>query len=146
MLEDLKQAVLKANLELTQKRLITFTWGNVSGIDSENGFVVIKPSGVAYDQLKLEHIVVVDLEGNLVEGSFKPSSDTATHLVLYRHFKDVGGVVHTHSGWATALAQGGLGIPALGTTHADYFYGEVPCTRNMTTEEINGQYENKQEM
>lgn len=141
MLNELKQAVLKANLELPKRGLVTFTWGNVSGIDRKNNLIVIKPSGVAYDELKLEDLVVVDLEGNQIEGKLKPSSDTATHLVIYRNFKEVGGVVHTHSTWATSWAQSGKGIPAFGTTHADYFYGEVPCTRKMTSEEINGDYE-----
>lgn len=141
MLEDLKQKVLEANLELVEKNLVIYTWGNVSGIDREKGLVVIKPSGVDYDKLKAEHMVVVDLEGNVVEGNLKPSSDTATHLVLYKAFKEVGGIVHTHSEWATSFAQAGLGIPAFGTTHADYFYGEIPCTRPMTQEEIKGQYE-----
>ena len=141
MLEELKEAVLKANLELPKRGLITFTWGNVSGIDRTNNLIVIKPSGVAYDQLKLEDLVVVDLEGNQIEGKLNPSSDTPTHLVIYRNFKDVGGVVHTHSRWATSWAQSGRGIPALGTTHADYFYGEIPCTREMSPKEINGNYE-----
>ena len=141
MLRELKEAVLEANLELPRKGLVTYTWGNVSGIDRINNLVVIKPSGVPYDELKLEDLVVVDLEGNQIEGKLKPSSDTPTHLVIYRNFKEVGGVVHTHSRWATTWAQAGKGIPALGTTHADYFYGEVPCTRKMTAEEIQGEYE-----
>jgi L-ribulose-5-phosphate 4-epimerase len=141
MLENLKQAVLEANLELPKKGLITYTWGNVSGIDRETGLVVIKPSGVPYEELKLEHLVVVDLDGNIVEGKLNPSSDTPTHLEIYKSFKDVGGVVHTHSRWATLWAQSGKGIPAFGTTHADYFYGEIPCTRKMTAEEINSEYE-----
>jgi len=141
LLEELKQAVLKANLELPKRGLVTFTWGNVSGIDRKSNLIVIKPSGVAYDELKLEDLVVVDLEGNQVEGKLKPSSDTPTHLVIYRNFKEVGGVVHTHSRWATSWAQSGKGIPAFGTTHADYFYGEIPCTREMTANEINGDYE-----
>ena len=141
MLTKLKQAVLKANLELPKRGLVTFTWGNVSGIDRKKNLVVIKPSGVAYDELKLEDLVVVDLDGNQIEGKLKPSSDTPTHLVIYRNFKEVGGVVHTHSTWATSWAQSGKGIPALGTTHEDYFYGEIPCTRKMTPEEINGAYE-----
>jgi len=141
MLTELKQAVLKANLELPKRGLITFTWGNVSGIDREKNLIVIKPSGVAYDELKLEDLVVVDLDGNQIEGKLKPSSDTPTHLVIYRNFKEVGGVVHTHSTWATSWAQSGKGIPALGTTHADYFYGEIPCTRKMAPKEINGAYE-----
>jgi L-ribulose-5-phosphate 4-epimerase len=141
MLNDLKRAVLKANLELPKRGLVTFTWGNVSGIDRKNNLIVIKPSGVEYDELKLEDLVVVDLEGNQIEGKLKPSSDTPTHLVIYRNFKDVGGVVHTHSRWATSWSQSGRGIPALGTTHADYFYGEIPCTRKMTLEEISEDYE-----
>jgi len=141
MLTELKRAVLKANLELPKSGLVTFTWGNVSGIDRKRNLIVIKPSGVAYDELKLEDLVVVDIDGNQVEGKLKPSSDTPTHLVIYRNFKEVGGVVHTHSRWATSWAQSGKGIPAFGTTHADYFYGEIPCTRRMTAKEINGDYE-----
>lgn len=141
MLEELKEQVLRANLALPEHGLVTFTWGNVSGIDREKGLVVIKPSGVPYPSLRKEHLVVVDLDGNKVEGDLKPSSDTPTHLVLYKAFKDIGGVVHTHSSWATSFAQAGRGIPAFGTTHADYFYGEIPCTRKMTPEEINGAYE-----
>ena len=141
MLRELKEAVLKANLELPKRGLITFTWGNVSGIDRTNNLIVIKPSGVEYDQLKLEDLVVVDLEGNQIEGKLKPSSDTPTHLVIYRNFKDVGGIVHTHSTWATSWAQSGRGIPALGTTHADYVDGGIPGTREMRPEEINGDYE-----
>lgn len=141
MLDKLKLAVLKANLELPKRDLVTFTWGNVSGIDRTHNLIVIKPSGIAYDELKLEDLVVVDLDGNQVEGKLKPSSDTPTHLVIYKNFKEVGGVVHTHSRWATSWAQSGKGIPAFGTTHADYFYGEIPCTRKMTTAEINASYE-----
>jgi len=141
MLETLKKAVLEANLDLPKYRLVTFTWGNVSGIDREQGLVVIKPSGVPYEALKLEDLVVVDLEGRVVEGKLRPSSDTPTHLALYRAFGAIGGIVHTHSTWATTWAQAGMGIPALGTTHADYFYGEVPCTRQMTEAEIRGAYE-----
>jgi len=141
VLERLKQEVLEANLDLPRYGLVTFTWGNVSGIDRERGLVVIKPSGVAYDKLKLEDLVVLDLDGNQVEGSLKPSSDTATHLVLYKAFPTAGGIVHTHSPWATAWAQAGKPIPALGTTHADYFYGEIPVTRAMTASEIAGGYE-----
>lgn len=132
---------MEANLDLPKYGLVTFTWGNVSGIDRDRGLVVIKPSGVPYDKLKLEDLVVVDLQGNVVEGSLRPSSDTPTHLVLYQSFPHIGGVVHTHSPWATIWAQAGRGIPALGTTHADYFYGEVPCTREMTEAEIQGAYE-----
>jgi len=141
LLLQLKQAVWEANLDLPKYGLVTFTWGNVSGIDREQGLVVIKPSGVPYEELKPEDLVVVDLEGNIVEGKLRPSSDTPTHLVLYKAFPQIGGIVHTHSPWATSWAQAGKGIPALGTTHADYFYGEVPCTRAMTEAEIQGAYE-----
>ncbi|MFC5449749.1 L-ribulose-5-phosphate 4-epimerase [Paenibacillus aestuarii] len=141
MLEDLKQAVLEANLELPKYGLVTFTWGNVSGIDRASGLVVIKPSGVPYEALKRDDMVVVDLEGHIVEGRLKPSSDTPTHLVLYKAFGTIGGIVHTHSPWATSWAQAGRAIPALGTTHADYYYGTIPCTRDMTEEEIKGAYE-----
>ncbi|MFW6306204.1 MAG: L-ribulose-5-phosphate 4-epimerase [Bacillota bacterium] len=141
MLENLKKQVLEANLELRNKDLIIYTWGNVSGIDREQDLVVIKPSGVPYDELTVEKMVVVDLDGKVVEGELKPSSDTATHLVLYKNFKKVGGVVHTHSPSATSWAQAGRSIPCLGTTHADYFYQEVPCTRIMTPSEVNGDYE-----
>lgn len=141
MLEALKQQVLEANLELPKHGLVTFTWGNVSGIDRESGLFVIKPSGVPYEQLKAEHMVVVDLDGRVVEGELRPSSDTPTHMVLYRSFPDIGGVVHTHSPWGTSWAQAGRPLPAYGTTHADYFYGEIPVTRPMTKEEIEGAYE-----
>ena len=142
MLEDLKQAVWEANLRLPKHNLVTFTWGNVSGIDRKKGLMVIKPSGVEYDALKPSDLVVVDLEtGKTVEGDLNPSSDTDTHLVLYRAFQNIGGVVHRHSRWATIFAQAGRGVPALGTTHGDYFYGEIPCTRRMTAEEIGGRYE-----
>lgn len=142
MLEDLKQAVWEANLQLPKHNLVTFTWGNVSGIDRAKGLMVIKPSGVEYDALNPSDLVVVDLEtGKTVEGDLNPSSDTDTHLVLYRAFQNIGGVVHTHSRWATIFAQAGRGVPALGTTHGDYFYGEIPCTRRMTAEEIGGRYE-----
>ncbi|WP_088105337.1 L-ribulose-5-phosphate 4-epimerase [Halalkalibacter urbisdiaboli] len=141
MLENLKQAVLDANLALPKYKMVTFTWGNVSGIDREKGLVVIKPSGVEYEDMKAEDMVVVDLDGNVVEGKLKPSSDTPTHVVLYKAFPEIGGIVHTHSPGATSWAQAGRGIPALGTTHADYFYGEIPCTRKMTEEEIKGAYE-----
>lgn len=141
MLDDLKQQVLNANLALPKHGMVTFTWGNVSGIDRESGLVVIKPSGVEYDVLKKEDLVVVDLMGNVVEGELNPSSDTPTHVVLYRAFPEIGGIVHTHSPHATSWAQAGRGIPAFGTTHADYFYGEIPCTRPMTEEEIKGAYE-----
>lgn len=141
MLEELKQQVLEANLLLPKHGLITFTWGNVSGIDREKGLVVIKPSGVEYDEMTADDMVVVDLEGNRVEGKYKPSSDTATHIALYKAFPTLGGVVHTHSRWATSFAQAGRGVPAMGTTQGDYFYGEIPCTRKMTPEEIAGNYE-----
>lgn len=141
MIEDLKQAVFEANLELPKRKLITYTWGNVSGIDRKSGLVVIKPSGVAYESMSAEDMVITDLEGNIVEGSFKPSSDLATHLVLYKTYPAIGGIVHTHSRKATAWAQAGLDIPALGTTHADYFYGPIPCTRKMHNAEIEGSYE-----
>ena len=142
MLEALKQKVFEANMLLPKYKLITFTWGNVSGIDREKGLVVIKPSGVEYDNMKAEDMVVVDLyTGKTVEGDLNPSSDTATHLELYRKFPNIAGIVHTHSRWATVFAQAGEGIPALGTTHGDYFYGEIPCTRKMTPEEIAGEYE-----
>lgn len=141
MLEQLKKEVLEANLMLPQYGLVTFTWGNVSGIDREQGLVVIKPSGVKYDELKAEDLVVVDLDGHIVDGSLRPSSDTSTHLILYQGFPTIGGIVHTHSPWATSWAQAGLSIPALGTTHADYYYGEIPCTRGLTKEEIQRGYE-----
>jgi len=142
MLEELKEAVWKANLQLPKLGLVTFTWGNVSGIDRERGLVVIKPSGVEYDAMAPDDMVVVSLEtGEQVEGRWKPSSDTPTHLVLYRAFPDCGGIVHTHSRWATSFAQAGLGIQPLGTTQGDYFYGEIPCTREMTPAEIAGAYE-----
>lgn len=142
MLEDLKQKVYEANMLLPHYKLVTFTWGNVSGVDREKGLMVIKPSGVEYDTMKPEDMVVVDLEtGKKVEGDLNPSSDTDTHVALYNAFPHIGGVVHTHSRWATTFAQAGMGIPALGTTHADYFYGEIPCTRKMTPREINGKYE-----
>ncbi|MBE6753493.1 MAG: L-ribulose-5-phosphate 4-epimerase [Ruminococcaceae bacterium] len=141
MLEKLKEQVLAANLLLPAHGLVTFTWGNVSGIDRESGLVVIKPSGVEYDGMTVEDMVVVDLDGKVVEGKWKPSSDTPTHVELYKAFPSLGGVVHTHSRWATTFAQAGMAIPAMGTTHADYFYGEIPCTRPMTDEEIKGEYE-----
>ena len=136
MLDELKQQVLKANLMLPQYKLVTFTWGNVSGIDRQSGLVVIKPSGVSYDGMTSEDMVVVNLEGQVVEGKWKPSSDTPTHLELYKAFPSCGGIVHTHSRWATSFAQAGRGIPAMGTTQGDYFYGEIPCTRLMTPTEI----------
>ena len=142
MLEPLKEQVFRANLLLPKHGLITFTWGNVSGINREQGLVVIKPSGVSYDDMKAEDMIVVELEtGKKVEGSLKPSSDTATHIELYKAFPNVGGIVHTHSRWATTFAQAGRSIMALGTTHGDYFYGEIPCTRKMTKAEIEGEYE-----
>lgn len=141
MLEKLKEQVWKANLQLPAHGLVVFTWGNVSGIDRESGLFVIKPSGVEYDKLRPEDMVVMDLNGNKVEGDLNPSSDTPTHLELYRNFPTIGGVVHTHSRWATIWAQSGRDIPAYGTTHGDYFYGPIPCTRAMTPEEIGGEYE-----
>ena len=142
MLEELKKLVCDANLLLPKYGLVTFTWGNVSGIDREQGLIVIKPSGVEYDDMKPEDMVVVDMEGKRVEGRYKPSSDTPTHVALYNAFPTLGGVIHTHSRWATSFAQAGRGIPPYGTTHGDYFYGEIPCTRKMTPDEIgNGRYE-----
>lgn len=141
MLEELKKLVYDANMELPKRNLVTYTWGNVSGIDREKGLFVIKPSGVAYEDLKPEDMVVMDLEGNKVEGKYRPSSDTATHLELYKAFKEVGGIVHTHSPWATSWAQAGRSIPSYGTTHADYFYGGIPCARGLTEQEINTEYE-----
>jgi L-ribulose-5-phosphate 4-epimerase len=143
VLEELKKKVLDANLELPQKGLITYTWGNVSGIDREKGLIVIKPSGVSYEEMKVEHMVVVDMDGNIIEGNLNPSSDTPTHIALYRKFKEIGGIVHTHSAWATSWAQAGKSIPCYGTTHADYFYGSIPCTRKMNKEEIKGNYEDE---
>jgi L-ribulose-5-phosphate 4-epimerase len=140
-LDKLKQAVFEANLDLVKYGLVIFTWGNVSGIDRGKGLVVIKPSGISYNAMKMEDMVVVDLEGNVVEGKLLPSSDTPTHLVLYRAFPDIGAVVHTHSTWASSWAQACKPIPALGTTHADYFYGPVPCTRKLTKEEVASAYE-----
>ena len=141
MLEELKQEVFEANLALVKYDLVTLTWGNVSGIDRETGLVVIKPSGVPYDTMTAEDMVVVDLNGHRVEGRLKPSSDTPTHVELYKAFPNIGGVVHTHSRWATTFAQAAMDIPALGTTHADTFYGDIPCTRPMTDAEIQGEYE-----
>ena len=141
LLKSLKEEVLQANLDLPNYGLVTFTWGNVSGVDRDKGLMVIKPSGVPYDQLKIEDLVVLDLEGNQVEGTLRPSSDTPTHIVLYNAFKEIGGVVHTHSSWATSWAQAGRAIHPMGTTHADYFYGEIPCTRRLSKEEIEGEYE-----
>lgn len=141
MLEKLKEDVLKANLLLPEYNLVTFTWGNVSEIDRGKNLVVIKPSGVAYEEMTKEKMVVVNLDGEVVEGNLKPSSDTATHLELYQNFPDIGGIVHTHSPWATSWAQAGKGIPCYGTTHADHFYGQVPCTREIKEPEIKGEYE-----
>lgn len=141
MLEELKRLVYEANMELPARGLITYTWGNVSGIDREKCLFVIKPSGVDYENLHPEDMVVMDLEGNKVEGELKPSSDTPTHLELYKAFPEIGGVVHTHSPWAASWAQAGRSIPCYGTTHADYFYGEIPCARNLTAEEIETGYE-----
>lgn len=141
MLEKLKQEVLDANLLLPKMGLVVFTWGNVSAIDREKGIIAIKPSGVEYDHLTADDIVLVDLNGKVVEGRYKPSSDTSTHLELYKAFPDIKGVVHTHSRWATIFAQAKVGIPAYGTTHADYYYGEIPCTRLLTPAEIEGDYE-----
>jgi len=141
MLETLKQQVFEANLELPKRNLVTYTWGNVSGIDRATNLVVIKPSGVDYETMTAEDMVVVDLDGKVVEGKWKPSSDTPTHVELYRAFPEVGGIVHTHSRWATIFAEAGREIPAMGTTQADYFYGAVPCTRKMTDAEIQGEYE-----
>ncbi len=141
MLEKLKEEVCQANLDLVRHGLVIFTWGNVSGFDRGQGLVVIKPSGVAYADLKAEGMVVLDLEGKQVEGKMKPSSDTPTHLHLYREFQGLGGIVHTHSEWATSWAQARRSIPAYGTTHADYFYGEIPCTRPLTEEEVKEDYE-----
>lgn len=141
MLEQLKKQVLEANLLLPKYGLVTFTWGNVSGIDRESGLVVIKPSGVPYEGMTEEDMVVVDLDGKRVEGKWKPSSDTPTHVELYKAFPALGGIVHTHSRWTTTFAQAGLDIPAMGTTHGDYFYGDIPCTRKMTPQEIAGEYE-----
>lgn len=142
MLEQLKEEVYKANMLLPEHRLVTFTWGNVSGIDRESGLMAIKPSGVEYGELSPADMVLVDIRtGKKEEGKWNPSSDTETHCELYRQFSGIGGVVHTHSRWATVFAQAGRGVPPLGTTHGDYFFGEIPCTRQMTLEEIGGAYE-----
>lgn len=141
MLEELKKIVYEANMELPKYNLVTFTWGNVSAIDRQKNLIVIKPSGVDYEKLSPEDMVVVDLDGNVVEGQYNPSSDTLTHIELYKAFENIGGVVHTHSPWATSWAQAGRDIPCYGTTHADYLYGEVPCVRNLTKEEIEDGYE-----
>ena len=141
MLKDLKKEVLEANLALNEKNLIIYTWGNVSGIDREESLIVIKPSGIPYSELTIDKLVVVNLEGEVVEGDLKPSSDTPTHLVLYRNFSEIGAVVHTHSSWATSWAQAQADIPCYGTTHADHFYQEIPCTRPLTDKEIANNYE-----
>ncbi len=141
MLESLKKKVLEANLALVRHELVTFTWGNVSERDPESGHIVIKPSGVPYDEITAGQMVVLDADGTQVEGDLRPSSDASAHVELYKYFKDIGGVVHTHSEWATSWAQAGRGIPAYGTTHADYFYGEVPCSRGLTSEEVEKDYE-----
>ena len=141
MLNELKKQVFEANLDLVKHGLVIFTWGNVSGIDREKGIFAIKPSGVPYETMTWQDMVLVDMDGKVIDSKYKPSSDTPTHLVLYREFEKVGGVVHTHSEWATSWAQMGLSIPALGTTHADYFYGDIPCTRKLSEAEIKGNYE-----
>ena len=141
MLKKLKHAVYEANMELPRRGLVTYTWGNVSGIDRERGLVVIKPSGVSYDELTPEDLVVLDLDGNVVDGKLNPSSDTRTHLELYKAFQEIGGIVHTHSSYAVGWAQAGRDIPAYGTTHADYFYGPVPCCRSLTEQEVEEDYE-----
>lgn len=141
MLEQLKKEVFDANMELPKKGLVTYTWGNVSGINREKGLVVIKPSGVDYEEMSVDDMVVIDLEGNVIEGKYKPSSDTATHLELYKSFASIGGIVHTHSTWATTFAQAGIKISPFGTTHGDYFYGSIPCTRPLENTEIQGEYE-----
>lgn len=141
MLESLKKEVLEANLQLPKHNLVTFTWGNVSAIDRSVGLIVIKPSGVLYDDMREDDMVVVDLEGNVVEGRLRPSSDTPTHIELYKTFENIGGVVHTHSRWATSFSQAGMPIRNMGTTQADYFYGSIPCARSLTQEEIEGDYE-----
>ena len=140
-LDTLKERVFRANLELVNHQLVIFTWGNVSGIDRERGLVVIKPSGVPYDRMSASQMVVLDLEGHVLQGALNPSSDTPTHLEIYKAFPEVGGIVHTHSTYATAWAQAECPIPVSGTTHADYFYGEIPCTRKMTRQEVSGEYE-----
>ncbi len=141
MLEELKQKVLEANLQLVKNKLVLFTWGNVSEIDRESGLIVIKPSGVSYDDMTAEDMVVVDLNGKVVEGALRPSSDTPTHIEFYKAFRNIGGVTHTHSTFATSWAQAGRAIPFYGTTHADYFYGDIPCARSLTQAEIEGEYE-----
>lgn len=141
MLELLKERILKANLELPKQGLVKYTWGNVSGVDREKNLFVIKPSGISYDTLKVSDMIVCNFDGQVIEGNLSPSSDTMTHAVLYKKFKEIGGIVHTHSQWATAWAQAGLDVPAMGTTHADTFYGSIPCTRFITQKEIENGYE-----
>ena len=141
MLEELKKIVFEENLELVKRELVIYTWGNVSGLDRESKTFAIKPSGVDYDVMKAEDMVILDLEGNKIEGKYKPSSDTATHIELYKAFPEIGGIVHTHSSYATSWAQARRDIPAFGTTHADYFYGDIPCARPLTKDEIEGEYE-----
>ncbi len=141
MLRSLKYSVLEANLELPERGLVVYTWGNVSGIDRDKGLVVIKASGVRYEEMTAEHMVVLDMEGNVVEGNLNPSSDTPTHLALYKAFPGIGGIVHTHSMWATAWAQAQMSLPCYGTTHADYYHGDIPCTRLLSSDEIKGDYE-----
>jgi L-ribulose-5-phosphate 4-epimerase len=141
MLENLKQTVYKANLDLVKQGLVILTWGNVSGIDREQGLMVIKPSGISYEQMKREDMVIVDLEGKIVDGNLKPSSDTSSHLELYKAFPNIGGIVHTHSTYATAWAQAGKSIPVIGTTHADYFSADIPCSSDMSTDQVEGDYE-----
>jgi L-ribulose-5-phosphate 4-epimerase len=140
-MQQLKQQVFEANMALPRHGLVTFTWGNVSGIDRDKQCIVIKPSGVAYETMSADDMVIVDMNGVVIEGKYRPSSDTATHLALYKQYPEIGGVVHTHSTHATAWAQAGLSIPALGTTHADYFFGDIPCSRPLTSEEVQGEYE-----
>lgn len=141
MLEELKERIYKANLEIVKRGLVIYTWGNVSGMDRDNNLIVIKPSGVAYESMSWSDMVVVDLQGNVVEGKYKPSTDMETHLVLYKAFPEISGIVHTHSVWGSIFAQAGMDIPVLGTTHADYFYGNIPCTREMTAQEVSCNYE-----
>lgn len=141
MLELLKEKVLEANLDLVKHKLVLFTWGNASARDPETGFIVIKPSGVPYERMTVDQMVLLDAEGRQVEGDLKPSSDAPTHVLLYRHFEGIGGVVHTHSEWASSWAQAGQELPPFGTTHADYFYGAIPCTRPLTLAEVEGEYE-----
>lgn len=143
MLAELKELVFKANLDLMRQKLVLFTWGNASAIDREQGLIVIKPSGVDYSEMRADQMVVVDLEGNIVEGQLRPSSDTPTHLALYKAFSELGGIVHTHSTYATAWAQAGVDLPIIGTTHADYFSDAIPCTRDMTEDEVRNAYESE---